>query len=395
MYRNTWLLPVFYALRGSFLYVPIIAAFLATYEAGLMTFLIVQGVTTLTQAALEIPTGSFADNYGRKFSLFVGAMFSAVGMGVYAVGTDLQQFLIAAIVMGVGGSLMMGADSALLFETYRNLGKTNKYDSAQAHASAIAAVSEATCSLICGALIVWFGLSFESILWLQTGIYGFAAAATLLLVDRNTASADRAKTFKIIADVVKRQPRLWAAVVFSAAGSNMSFVLVWLTPAYYLAFSGLQIGYGSYGWLYNVIWAIMLASIFVWKRFVEHFKKDLERSFRLFTFLTASCYLVLIALPGLLAVMFIIITYFVRANVIPLTQGLMNRLIIDDSERATVISFSRTIAWTFAAFVWLIAYIISETSGSLLLAMAFAGVVVVTASVSSLWWLSRLGVLSN
>lgn len=66
---------------------------------------------------LEVPTGTVADFWGRKASLFLGCAIGTIGMLVYTSVPSFTVFLIAEILLSCSFTLMSGADEALLYDS--------------------------------------------------------------------------------------------------------------------------------------------------------------------------------------------------------------------------------------------------------------------------------------
>jgi MFS family permease len=81
---------------------------------------------------LEIPTGSFADIYGKKKSIITGSLCSLVGLGFLAFGGGFVAFTAGFIALGIGRAFQSGAESALLYDF---LSSTNKQDDYIKHQS--------------------------------------------------------------------------------------------------------------------------------------------------------------------------------------------------------------------------------------------------------------------
>ncbi|HSE29088.1 MAG TPA: MFS transporter [Candidatus Saccharimonadales bacterium] len=360
------------------MYVPILTPFLTTQGMGATATLVVIGVGTAVSAIFEIPTGRWADSYGRRKSLIAGTLLSALAMITYATGDSLTQFCVAAAILGFGTSLMVGADAALLFETFARLRISHLAKKADARARGIAGVFEASCSLVGAWLVVELGVEISTLLWVQAGLYAVAAAIAFVLYD--PLSHDEIPSVGLVRKAVTNNKNLLWALLFAATAGNLSFVLVWWTPVYYSEFSGLKIGEGAGGWIYSVYWALLLGSVFVWQTFIKRLSKMQWTSFSFMITATALCYGLLVVKPGLVAVGAIAITYFVRANIIPMSNQMLNEQIGDDRMRATIHSISRTILWGSSALIWWISSKVGEISGSLLYGIAFAGVLVVSSA---------------
>jgi MFS family permease len=101
----------------------------ATYT----TFLIKKGLNLLevnmvntaffiTLFLCEIPTGAFADVFGRKRSLIVSFGIAAIGMFIYAVSETFWHFVFAEIVLGFGLTFQSGAFQSWLVDSLKHAG---------------------------------------------------------------------------------------------------------------------------------------------------------------------------------------------------------------------------------------------------------------------------------
>src|SRR5258708_33876081 len=68
-------------------------------------------IATLT---FEIPTGAFADVYGKKKSMLIASLITLVGLGFLAFGGSLGLFAAGFILVGVGRAFYSGAGYAFL-----------------------------------------------------------------------------------------------------------------------------------------------------------------------------------------------------------------------------------------------------------------------------------------
>jgi len=67
----------------------------------------------------ELPTGGFADVFGRKTSMQLAKIFQAISALVYAISRGFHGFLIAEIIMGIGEAFMSGSLDAWLIDTLK------------------------------------------------------------------------------------------------------------------------------------------------------------------------------------------------------------------------------------------------------------------------------------
>lgn len=84
----------------------------------------------------EIPTGTFADMYGKKTSLLLGSCFGLIGLGFLAFGSAFIAFAIGFIFLGIGRAFRSGAESALLYDWLSSAGKQQDYTTHQSRIQA-------------------------------------------------------------------------------------------------------------------------------------------------------------------------------------------------------------------------------------------------------------------
>ena len=72
---------------------------------------------------LEIPTGIIADKYGRKISIILGGLASAISMLIYGFINNYWIFFLAEFIGAIGVTLLSGADTALLYDSLTQIKK--------------------------------------------------------------------------------------------------------------------------------------------------------------------------------------------------------------------------------------------------------------------------------
>lgn len=76
--------------------------------------------------ALEVPTGTVADRFGRKASLVIGSAVSGLASVLYVSRPVFAVFLAAEVLFAVAYTLHSGADEALAYDTLKVLGRENE-----------------------------------------------------------------------------------------------------------------------------------------------------------------------------------------------------------------------------------------------------------------------------
>lgn len=83
--------------------------------------------TLITTLILQIPTGHFADKYGKKKSILIATVIKCLAIVSIIIANDFYGFLIGFVLFGVGSAFSSGAGSSLLYQTLSQLGKKETY----------------------------------------------------------------------------------------------------------------------------------------------------------------------------------------------------------------------------------------------------------------------------
>lgn len=111
---------------GSFFQLPI----WIVYQSSFLTYSQIAFYTSLAiivEVIMQIPTGAFADIFGRRNSLSLGNLFMAIPMFLIAFYPDQSIMLIYAILWGTGRAFTMGTSKPILYETLVAHNKINIY----------------------------------------------------------------------------------------------------------------------------------------------------------------------------------------------------------------------------------------------------------------------------
>ena len=92
---NIWKYYFYEIMDGMFFSVPIMVLFWQENGLSLSQIMILQSLYSIAAVLLEVPTGYFADVFGRKKTLALGGLFWALGIITYSLGYNFYQFLIA------------------------------------------------------------------------------------------------------------------------------------------------------------------------------------------------------------------------------------------------------------------------------------------------------------
>jgi MFS family permease len=128
MQRNLKLLTAYTFFMNAVFILPVIVPYFRD-ELGLTfhQFLIGEAIFAATVLLCEVPSGWFADIWGRRITIIFAGVFSLLGYGLLALATDFWSAVASQILIGVAVSLHSGTLSAFLYDTLLSQGREDEY----------------------------------------------------------------------------------------------------------------------------------------------------------------------------------------------------------------------------------------------------------------------------
>ena len=83
---------------------------------------------------LEVPSGYMSDRFGRRITLISSALASVVGCFLLTFGAGFYVFALAQFLLGASDAFASGTDSALLYESLAQEGRSNEVALGELHA---------------------------------------------------------------------------------------------------------------------------------------------------------------------------------------------------------------------------------------------------------------------
>ncbi|MBP7928295.1 MFS transporter, partial [Patescibacteria group bacterium] len=195
------------------------------FELNYLTFIqftIIEGVIFTVQLLLELPTGAFADMFGRKNCVGLGYTACALGYLVFAFSTNFQMFLIYAIIVGIGESLISGAKEALVYDTLKELKQESIYTKINSKMGLIFQVVFAVATIIGGFMAgIYFRLPMLAFAFflLVSGIVCFAMVEPHIDSEKFSLKAYIQKTKDGVRQLVKNEHIKKVSLFYILVGS--------------------------------------------------------------------------------------------------------------------------------------------------------------------------------
>jgi hypothetical protein len=237
--------------------VPVFVPLLQGYGLSMSQVLQTQAMFALTIAMCEVPSGYIADFWGRRNAILLGSALNAVGFFSLLWADTFADFLFYEFVLGVGFSLISGADLALLYDTEVYLQERGMNGGAGAGKSlsrliSIEAGASGIAGIIASILLIW---SLDLVVALQA-ITGFAPLILgLSLVEVPRPTIDRTQQGNGHGDNARRiidlllfgKPVvLWTAFAIAVFGLLAVYVF-WVYQKYW-ELQGVPLTYYGYIW---------------------------------------------------------------------------------------------------------------------------------------------------
>jgi len=254
--RTIYLLGFFQAFM---VVIPVFVPLLQGYGLSMSQVMQTQAIFALTIALFEVPSGYIADVWGRRNAILIGSALNAIGFMSLLQADSFVDFLVYEIILGVGFSLISGADLALLYDTEVYLEKHNKRGGAGAGKSlsrliAIEAAASGIAGITASILLLW---SMDAVVWLQavTGLAPLVLGLFLVDVPQTVTEVSHRQNAQRVVQLLflGRPVVLWSAAAITVFG--LLAVYVFWTYQKYWEIQGISVG------LYGYIWAAFALTV--------------------------------------------------------------------------------------------------------------------------------------
>jgi len=333
MKHNLYRLYVIKASKWLMLYMPIVVLFYSDNGLSMQDIFYVKSIGSISIILFSIPTGYFADVWGRKHTLIIGSVLGAIGYLGYASAHQFWHFAISEAFLGIGVGFISGADSALLYETLKESKQESQYSKYEGYIISVGNFSEAVGGLLGGALAS-FSLRLPSICQAAIGLMAIPAAMTLIEPSvRQAADKNGFKTIvKIIRFAVFTNKQLRTNLIFSSIIGCSTLTMAWFVQPF---FKGVNLPISLYG----LCWTALNLTVGFISMYAYRLKTAMGNVFTILLVAIGlnSMYLLTGLSMNLWSFGFIYIFYLIRGIATPVLKDLINQATSSDI-RATVLS---------------------------------------------------------
>lgn len=109
-------------------FLPVLALYYEETLFSVTNVALIFAIESLTMVLFEVPSGAVADLFGRRKSMIIGNIIALLSLTFLAIGGSMMMFVIYAVFTHIGRSFVSGSDSALIYDSLKEVGKTKFFE---------------------------------------------------------------------------------------------------------------------------------------------------------------------------------------------------------------------------------------------------------------------------
>jgi len=198
---------------------PVIVLFWQSNGLNLTQIMLLQSIYSIGVIILELPTGAFADYFGKRKSLIIGALFWTIGTFWYGISHNFLQFMIGELLAGTGAAFISGADRAYIHSILKSANREGDFRKVEGKARGLIQIAQAIASLLggfIGSISLGFTLIATSFATFAGSLVGLSFPKTKIEMPRE----EKTNYLSMIKDSIKlvrdHKRLLWLTLFFAS-----------------------------------------------------------------------------------------------------------------------------------------------------------------------------------
>ena len=314
------------------LVMPIIVLFYEEHKLGLQDVFILKSVYSVAAVALEVPSGYLADVWGRKRCILAGCVLFFGGYLCYSLTETFAAFLVAEILLGIGQTMINGADSALLYDTTVHHGRENLYLRYEGRITMIGNFAEAVAGIF-GGLLAVYSLRYPFYAQAVVAFVGIPAAMAL----REYAPANKVQSpweeiLRILKYSLVTNKKLCCNIMYSGIIGAATLTMAWFVQPVLMQLETPTEWYG-------IIWTVLNLTVGVAALYSDRVEQlfGMNKMNILILSVIAGGYVALAYNLTYVGLGILLLFYIFRGFATPILKGYINQMTFSEM-RATVLS---------------------------------------------------------
>ena len=314
------------------LVMPIIVLFYEEHKLGLQDVFILKSVYSVAAVALEVPSGYLADVWGRKRCILAGCVLFFGGYLCYSLTSTFAAFLVAEILLGIGQTMINGADSALLYDTTGTHESEKLYLRYEGRITMIGNFAEAVAGIF-GGLLAVYSLRYPFYAQAVVAFVGIPAAMAL----REYAPANKVQSpweeiLRILKYSLVTNKKLCCNIMYSGIIGAATLTMAWFVQPVLMQLETPTEWYG-------IIWTVLNLTVGVAALYSDRVEQlfGMNKMNILILSVIAGGYVALAYNLTYVGLGILLLFYIFRGFATPILKGYINQMTFSEM-RATVLS---------------------------------------------------------
>jgi MFS family permease len=258
-------------LKNQTYFVPILIIFFQNLGLDFAQIFWVLTAGSLFSFLLEIPTGVFADLYGKRKSILISKFVIFLSFLAFGFSDSFLTLLLANLIYELGKSFRSGTETAYVFDYLASQKNAPSYTKVKSHQKFYARLSESLATAIGGYLAVKFGFNFVFFLAAIPALLNALQTITWVKIKEHDGETGQKVTRAFLREAftsLKKKPSLLRIMVNVLLYSSV-FVALGTFVQPYMTEAGLPLAY--FGFVYSGFLLIVA--------FLTRFSATLEERF--------------------------------------------------------------------------------------------------------------------
>lgn len=209
---------------------PVVVPFFESRGLSMQEIFLLQALFAVVVLVMEIPSGYAADLLGRRITLIVGSVFLGLGHAMLLFADGFGGLALFELGLGIGSSLVSGADLAILYDSEHALGNdAGRRQALVGRLFTMHTASEALAAMLCSVLLAW---SLQTAVYVQVAVGWFPLLLAFGLVEppgeRLDSTSHAANMRLILRHLLKSSSVLRLTFLALSIWSLTTFYAVWL-----------------------------------------------------------------------------------------------------------------------------------------------------------------------
>lgn len=215
--------------KSSLIAMPVMTLFFQDNWLSLSQIFILQSIFAIAMFAFEVPTWYFGDNIGKKKSIILGTIIASIWFFLYAWWDGFMDFAVSEIILALWVAFVSWSDSALLYDTMKELDQSDRYKVMEGRSLFISEFSAALGWIAGGFVASHYGL--QPVMFVQAIIVALAIPFALTLIDVHSEQQNpdinlRKKMWSVVTLALYGNKKLKWIIIYTSILSTATLIMI-------------------------------------------------------------------------------------------------------------------------------------------------------------------------